>query len=203
MTFQQIKDEIGIRSDDILNEGTKGNWVNQAYKRVLGAYQQWPFLKAENTDTTVDGTATYNLPSDFSKPIDLWVGSTEYSRVDYEDRLNPGLNMVYYINPGQSTYTLIPAPTSSGSTITLNYISTITDLASGEDSPVFDERFHEILVYGAMERYHEREKEMSKAAFYNQQYRNLLSEAIDFYSRYGKDDVIRMQSAADIYNLDY
>lgn len=205
MTFQEIKTECTNRSDTVLDDAYWTSWINLAYQNVSGILRniQDTTIRKKASSTTVASQSDYTLPADFAKPIKLYVDTTEYSRIDYEDATQEGLSNSYYIDIANNDYVLVPAPSTSGSTIALYYEAEITNMSSGTDEPYFPIRYHEILVYGALSRYHEYEKEMGKAAYYAAQFQNTLTELVDFWTRYSKDDVITMKTAYDNTNTDF
>lgn len=203
MNLLTIKQEFESRADDVVDDSQKTRWANLTYQQIIASYDNWPFMRATTSTTTIASQQEYLLPTDFAKPIKLIVNTTQYDRIDYEDRNMSGLSQKYYIKPSQDYYGLVSSPTTSGDTIYLEYIKDLTEFNADTDYPVFEPRFHELLVYGMMERYHEKETAMGKAAFYRQQYTNLLAQMISYYTRYGKDDIIRMQTLADMKDLTY
>lgn len=205
MTFQEIKTECTNRSDTVLDDAYWTSWINLAYQNVSAILRniQDTTIRKKSSSTTVASQSNYTLPTGFSKPIKLYVDTTEYSRIDYEDATQSGLTNSYYIDKANNEYVLVPAPSTSGSTIAFYYESEITNMSVGTDEPYFPVRYHEILVYGALSRYHEYEKEMGKATYYAAQFQNMLTELIDFWTRYSKDDVISMGTLYDKSNTSF
>ena len=205
MTLRQLITECTNRSDVVLDDSFWKTWINLSFQEISSQLRniQDTSIRKKATDTTVASQANYTLPTGFIRPIKLWVGTTEYDRIDYEDSIESGLNNKYYIDESAGYYYLVPTPTSSGSTISFFYEKDITELSEDTDEAYFPARFHELLINGAMSRYHEYEKEMGKASYYRALFGNLLTELIDFYTRYGKDDVIQMKTKYDLSNTDF
>lgn len=211
MTNLQLKTEFTARADDQVDDSQIQTWINLGYDRLQADFERLPALRGTDTSkTTVAGTASYTFDAtDIDKPLKLWVGTTEYSRLDLQDSLDTSVSNVYtfsitYTSTGSSmTITLLPAAVNTGDQITLYYEKTLADLSADSDVPQFSPKYHEILLYAAWQRYHEREKEMSKAAYYETQYVNKLAALVQYYFRLSAGDDVRTRSQAELLGLDY
>ena len=205
MTLLQIIQECTNRSDNVLSNSYWVSWINLAYHEVESILRN---IKDTNinkryTTTTVQNQSGYTLPTGFVRPIKMLIGTTEYTRVDYEDSDDTSISQSYYVDEANGEFVFTTAPTETGETIIFYYESEITELSNDSDEPYFPLRFHEILVDGAMSRYHEYEKEMGKAAFYSAKFQNKLTELVDFWTRYSKGDSISMKSVYDVEETDF
>lgn len=205
MTVREMITELTSRADTVLTDATWLSWLNLAYNETqarLVNVQDTTILK-KTTTTTVAGQGNYTLPTGFVKPVKLLVGTTEYGRIDYDSSADSSLSQKYYIDILNNEYVIISTPTTSGDTITLFYESEITDLSADTDEPYFPKSYHELLIDGAMHRYHEYEKEMGKAAYYAAKYQNKLVDLERFLARYSRNDVISMKTLYDSYETDF
>lgn len=205
MNFGQIQTRFEERTDESVEATKKKAYLNLAYQEIAGFTDLWPFLKKSSALTFTNGVAT--LPSDFSKPIKLLIGSTYYDVVAYQDRGQSGLTNRFYIVPpsdNSPVSTQIGILSASSTSGTLEYERLITELSADSDTPIFNPKFHELIVLGGLKRYHATERESSEIALVNAEYTNMFMNMVDFYL--GKDAIdqsIGMQTLAQQYNFNY
>lgn len=211
MTFSEIKTEIDNRCDDVISDARKKVLVNLTLDAIFATGDRWPFseiIKQDTSQTTVSGTNTYNLPTGTSKIISVYVGSRKYSRIDLQDNTDTSLatGNVYTVSTWPTdndtgVITLYSTPTSDGETITITYEAEATEFEEDSDTPGFARRFHEIFVYGALERYYETERSFSNAKYYAALFDEKLVELRDFYFRPSADDSISAKTLSDTFTF--
>lgn len=165
-------------------------FINQCYREVCGM-QRWPFLEAQDvSQVTTAGQAGYPLDAlptwrsidavRISIPAQQQYVRMEYlAPQDFRDR--------EHISPEPSTpsyWTFInqelrfwPVPDDSYS-VTIDYISEPPDLAADADVPVLPVTYHDVLVWGAVERLAYRERDWLGRQF-AQQERELSLKRMD------------------------
>ena len=96
----------------------------------------------------------------------------------YDERNIPG-NKGYYRTPDNLSIGIIPAPTNSTDTITVDYLKIVDDLSAGADTPVFMKDFHYIMVWGPLISYQLVNRENTDE--FKVMYERILNDMIAFY----------------------
>lgn len=141
------------------------DFINKAQKDVINSELEWPFTYANGSITTASGTGEYTLAADLKTIdqdtvyIDLggskslmpleYLAYDEYIRDYLSLNSDPNDNHLaeprnFYITQ-DSKLGLYPEP-DGVYTISYQYWSTHSDMASNTDTPVVPERFHDIII---------------------------------------------------------
>lgn len=165
MTSEQIITGFELQVDDTteLSSTEELAVLNRIYRKILSD-RAWEFLKKSHTTTTSSSVPYVSLPSDFqyltqnnnytqngyeaSGPV-VFVGSTytPYRVVSWSDRRQYRDQEGYcYIDIVNSRLYFTKQP-SSALSIEFDYAYMPSDLTLS-DTPVFPERFHDMLIYG-------------------------------------------------------
>lgn len=171
MTGAEIITQFEMQVGDVTELSTSEELIvlNRVYLRVCGN-RPWEFLKTNATGSvTTDNTGTYiTLPADFShfyenynytnnaistqinqapKVIFIGTNKSPYYIVNYADRNQYTNHGGYcYLDLANNKLVFTSTPTE-GTTYSMDYIKAPAKLTTST-SPVFPERFQDILVYG-------------------------------------------------------
>ena len=155
MTPSEIKAQYEFFVDDEeVSEDTIYVLMNTALNNMY-ALRPWDFLKTnDDTDSTVIGTSSYDLPSDFLFPLPVYIGTQQVEPIDRAKRmLYKEAFSRYYIDWKNGKYVLTYSPTTSD-TIYFDYIyqpDQITTAYKDTDFetlvPGFKKAFHILLAY--------------------------------------------------------
>lgn len=168
--------------------------LNKIYRKVLDE-KDWEFLKKEYAGTTSTSVPYIDLPSDF-KSITVnynddtdgpeqvvFVGSNfqrKYLIPFAERRLHRDADGWVYIDARQSRLYFTKQPTSAEA-VEYDYIYNPDNLTTGT-SPVFPERFHDILVHGMVVDFYSIEQTEKDRSYYKE---NLVAYE-DYLERMGR-----------------
>jgi len=83
MTPDQIKEQFYFFVDDEkISEDNVYILMNSALNRIY-TMRPWEFLKTNvDTNSTVIGTSSYDLPTDFLFPLPIYIGTTQVESID-------------------------------------------------------------------------------------------------------------------------
>lgn len=123
-------------------------------KDVVEGMRDWEILKKLNTSLSASPSDTYTtakgLPSDFLRPVTVYVGDQEHEGVPFEHReLYKSSGLRYYIDYLNNNLYVIGAPGSTQA-INLFYIHKTTDWTSNNLSslsPVWPSKYHKVLAF--------------------------------------------------------
>lgn len=184
LTLQQIESEVQIRSgnDTSTSSQTIDRWVNLAVGDIA-ARADWPWnINTKSTDTTVNGTTEYTLPTDYKKMLSVRVGdsssatetsATEMSFIRYEQKNTKNPNNMYYINSTNGKYGLLPTPQVTGLPIFLKYFSIPDVLVNPTDTCPWPSEYDELAILYSLARYWEVNDDLQKTNFYMVMFENL------------------------------
>lgn len=169
MTFDEIQDEcIALRFKESQRTSIK-RWINLRY-HFLWALADWPWKRVGPADLTITASdATPALPSGFDRPLFiydnlgqrvLWMEPDEFDELYLYGELNSTRGRPQAFKWVNSTITLGEIP-DANYTYKIVYERGMTYLASGSaetvgamtsasDTPIWDEQFHYVLVFGAI-----------------------------------------------------
>jgi hypothetical protein len=143
--FQRALDRrTGIQ----LDPAAQTEFVNEAIQ-AIASERDWPWLDASQTITTVAGTATYALPTDWVRTRDLIIGGKDIRRIDiadadaynyYQDR---SWTWNYAINEG--SIVIVPTPTNA-QTVIHRYVKREPLLANATDTPLLASQYHGAVI---------------------------------------------------------
>jgi hypothetical protein len=157
------KFELYVDDGTELSSQEELDLANKVYQAVC-SFRPWEFLKKTHSGVLVNGQIT--LPGDFaymstnyqstdnnvqiegnSAPKVIFIGAnlTPYQIVNFSDRRQYKNRNVCYIDPSDSTIKFVVTPTEVD--YEFDYIKVPSNL-SVTTSPVFPERFHDIISYG-------------------------------------------------------
>jgi len=165
MNFLEMQQDVLARLDEKENtelQASVKTWLNQAYQDVCNRYN-WPFLEAQFTLSTVDGTESYGLTGTNVKkiydviytdsggdkhrlqPMTLDVFKKLYTG---ETQTSSGTPDYYYI--WNDNIYLYPIPDYSGTdNLLINYYTYPNYMTNDTDEPLIPLPYHEVLVLGA------------------------------------------------------
>lgn len=149
MTGTTIVDMFNNLVDDEIDSTLVYQLLNNAKNKIEGE-RPWNMLKKRDSSNTAqvggDWQTAYSLPSDYSQPINIIVGSLEYIPVPFEQAVFYKDNgRYYYIDEANSNFYICGSP-ATAETIYFNYIYSSTDVAS-TTSPVWPTRFHPLIAF--------------------------------------------------------
>lgn len=169
MTLDEIvKEVVQIRFKASQRESAK-RWVNVRYQAIWG-YADWPWKRQGPIDMPlVVGNANPVLPVGFLRPIIVfddtggeveWMEPDEFDRIHRYQQVNNTRARPDCFKWVDNVITLGPAP-DSAYTFGLSYERKMTYLQGGttpatgqltgdNDTPIWDQSYHYILVHGAI-----------------------------------------------------
>jgi hypothetical protein len=113
--------------------------INEGIRVMLGSLP-WPFLEKVSTETTVASQTAYTLPGDLYKLVNVYikVGTFKYipqqvtsfedwNRITSATGIESNSASYFFLLPNSIEFW--PAPSSSGSTITFEYLTAVKDLS--------------------------------------------------------------------------
>lgn len=179
----RLKTRFRDPSEDVITSTEWLSYLNDAYRDVIAAHPDWPFLEQRNSAFTATAAArTTTLPTDCFRVRAVY-NATDQLAMNQID----GLDMVFRLYPSQAEpgppvhfrlrNNLIewyPLPEVS-TTIVLDYIATPVMLSAGADEPVFPEQYHHLLVEHALARAYEDDGNVQQAAVHNERFATGLS----------------------------
>jgi hypothetical protein len=165
--------------------------LNQGIQEVALA-DQWRWLEASDTITTVVDQANYTLPDDFSFGLAL-VNVTNHVTVPqiapqtyfhmFGDDDDTSSNASHFTVFDGAIY-LAPVPdTATTDKYSLYYYKTPTELSADGDEPEWKEAFHWLLVDYAAQKLYRREGMMEQSMFHMAEYNASLEEMRRWYRR--------------------
>lgn len=155
MNLEALRTEFLARGFDYLSNSRAENYLNDAYLLDLAEDQDWPWLEA-----TKEGTAPVTIEG--LRAVEYVINVTqEYKlspilRARLTDDLSVDLTIVgtpsvYYLTEGK-TLNVYPANTTD--TLLVRYWK-VPERLSGAATPLVPERFHSLIVDGAVARAYE------------------------------------------------
>ena len=135
--------------DDELDQDTALALLNNA-KDKLESERDWSFLKTSSSSSAT--TAAITLPSNYSRTIAIYVGTTPYLQIPFEQqRLFVGSGGHWYLDLASNALYLTGSNLSG--TMYHYYIKKTDDLTTSTE-PVWPSRFHKLLAFDAAELYY-------------------------------------------------
>lgn len=208
MTVANIKSRVVAIIQTAVNDETLNNWITDAYDRIIGL-KDWEWLKA-SAQGTLTTASDYTLSTTFAitdlnkvvKVRDI-TNNKDYTYVswDNKDQMVADSAYQYTINPAKDTLTVTPA--SNGATLQINYLKVPPALTTDANSPIFDSKFHQALVWATIENYYESIEELAEASRYGAKFDNIVHRMNVFYERVTSDEVVRMKSVTEAYRIDF
>lgn len=208
MTLAQIKTRVGDIINTTVSDSTLTNWINDSLYRAIGD-ADWEFMHATATATLTTANdytiSTAFSVSDLDKVLSVRdiTNDQEYTFVPYEqydDMLARG-GYEYTISPDSATLSL--ARVSSGATVQMDYYKTITELSASADTPPFNVKFQQLLVWGAIAQYYRSIEEIPEAVHYEGLFNNMRVDMFSYYKERTSGDLQEMQSPVKNYKVDF
>jgi len=142
MNLKELREELARQVDDQDIATKDANaWINAAYKDIASVNNsRWSWLEKGTEFTTTAGLENY-VVSVIAPDLKTVLGIVD--SVTGSPLTWTAFDGSLYLNP-------VP---SESRVLKLRYFGSITPLVSDTDVPLFDELFHEILVFGAKMRY--------------------------------------------------
>lgn len=155
MNLEALRTEFLARGFDYLSSTRADNYLNDAYLLDICEEEDWPFLEA-----TEEGTAPLTIAD--LRTVEYVVNTTQTTKLTpmkearltdefSPDLTTPGTPNLYYITAGT---TVNVYPVSTTDEISVRYWKVPTRL-SGTSTPLLPERFHSLIVDGAVARAYE------------------------------------------------
>ena len=182
-----VRSLTAIQSTDILSNADLDIFINEAYFEICRD-ADWPFLRAETSLTISTGVDTYALPAGVQETRIASFSSLNTndsnrrqlrprSRFSTDDSPGPLINgrpLEYSCWTGYVK--LFPVP-DAAETLTIRYYTFPAKLTNTSDVPVFDEKFHTLIAYGASVRVLVREgDETERRGYYLTQFKNGMEQ---------------------------
>lgn len=190
-----VRDQAVIEREE-LGDPHLNHWVNDAKNKVEVA-QDWPFLWNTDTLSFASGDTTKPLPSDFAHIGDdvrmekdsdsgtLW----PLTRINPEERPydtdaqgKPSIFWIDFDANGNPQFHIWREPTEAH-TLHYRYYQSTGDLSDNADEPTWDQRFHRILVLGALHRVYEWLEMWQEARVIKQDFDEMLARMDFYYNR--------------------
>lgn len=186
---------------DSLDQDTELDLLNNA--RVnLEDERDWEFLKKLD-ETETASTSAKSLPSDFSLPLNLYVGddTTPYYQIPFEQKhLFTGNSRSFYIDYANANYYLLNQ--NNGNTIYFYYFYDPDDITT-TTSPVFPTKFHKLLAFDAAKLFYaadQSERNFDWSPTWKFEYNRLKNSMIKWDNRLKKRAIENGFSYADMAN---
>lgn len=158
-TVQQLLDDINDRYRNTFTDTQKVRWMNRVQEQI---FQYVPHESPPFTFTTVAETSYYALPSDCEPQlikyltIERKATTDDFKQLTYKqpeetvgenEEFYTIVNDLIYINPK-------PTSTTEGKDVYLYYNKKPAEISTSglSATPDLEENFHELLVYGVLER---------------------------------------------------
>lgn len=147
---QAVYDRVGVdTTDQLVTANVVNRFVNAAL-HLISAEHDWPWLKATDTVTTVDGTGEYDMPADFLRGRQVRIDGEDpmgrYDKSDLDQRWpsseSRGKPYDWTIE-GQLILRPIP---DNVYTVVVDYIREEPELLNDSDEPLMPATFHDAIV---------------------------------------------------------
>ena len=161
---QRLLQETGIADSGLTQvTGQTGDnkrlvdWINESWLRIQSARSDWNFMWANNTATTTVGSSLFTLPADVQTVIDFELAGSPIQFISW-----PIFRDLYRdLRDGQPTaYTVLPsgvvmfnATPDAQYAIDYEYFKIPAYMSANTDVPSISERFHMLIVWGALLEY--------------------------------------------------
>lgn len=198
-----VRSLTAIASTDIISNADLDIFINEAYFEICRE-ADWPFLRAETTLNVATGVDTYTLPVGVQETRIASIASLATndsnrrqlrprSRYTTDDSPGPVINgrpLEYSCWTG--SIKLFPVP-DDAEALTIRYLTNPTKLTTGTDVPVFDEKFHSLIAYGAAVRVLVREgDDTERRAYYLTQFRSGMEQMKTDYLSERDQSILRL-----------
>lgn len=205
-TLAQLRTALQTRGYATDTATAQSELLNSVYRRIIGM-RRWPWLEVANNTalSTVAGTVSVDIDAVVSDFLHLdavrltfgtdylepeYIRPQEYRELahSYRDQGAPR----YWTRIDDDLY-FWPTP-DKAYTINLDYTKDPPDLTADGDSPIFDDTYHDVLVWGAIAELTFRERDPDGYSMANAQYGQRLNDMMLEYGvrqRHNSSRVVR------------
>lgn len=187
MNLAELRTEVKARGFDYLPDARINRFINTAYTLDICEDEDWPFLEATVTGTaplTISDLRSVDWVLDTTNRTKLRPLSQKHITDVSTDENQIGTPENFYVDEGDTIKTF---PTNPSVTIQVRYTKAATELTQEEDEPVFPDRFHYLVVEGAIRRAYEDDDEWQAAATTEQIFKTRLQAMKDSYATQQRD----------------
>jgi len=161
---QRLRQETGIADSGPSSvTGQAGDmkrlvdWINESWLRIQSSQASWNWMWLQSTATATVGDAVLTLASDVERVAYLRVGDYTLTEIDYDtyrqtyQTLSDGRPTGYAVRPdGVFVFNTLP---DHAYNVVYEYYSTPAYLVNNIDVPAIPQRFHMLIVWGALMEY--------------------------------------------------
>ena len=161
---QRLRQETGIADSGPSNvTGQVGDmkrlvdWTNESWLRIQSSQASWNWMWVQSSATATVGDAVLTLALDVERVAYLRVGDYTLTEIDYDtyretyQTLNDGRPTGYAVRPdGVFVFNTLPDQAYG---VVYEYYSTPAYLVNNIDVPAMPQRFHMLIVWGALMEY--------------------------------------------------
>ena len=144
----------GVRLEELLPDTDLDALLNEAYRELMGL-AQWPFLRAELSETLPAGTATLDVPTPLRHIEGVTLGNGRRLRQvtlhDLDTLVERQDVPELYARESERRLRFWPTP-ETAEQVLVRAQESPADLGSVSDEPVFEPEFHAALAYMAAAR---------------------------------------------------
>jgi hypothetical protein len=156
VNLEQLVIEFKARGFDYMATNRCENYLNDAYILDICESADWPFLEASTeakAPLEIADLSAVRYVIDVTQERKLKPLKKDRITDDYNVNLaTPGSPSFYYLEGGDTVKVF---PVSTADTMQVAYWKTASRLTSGTETPIFPERFHSVIVDGAVSRAYE------------------------------------------------
>lgn len=188
-TFSALRTRAAVRFRDptnaIITDTVWKDYVNEAYRRVLGATPFWPWNKGNRTTLTfAAGDNTETLPTDSWRITAVFnntdgiVMRQETGYISYRERFPFGSDSPGVPTEWQQfghTLEVYPFPAVSTSVI-VDYTLAPSAMSADGDLPVFPAQYHDVLVEYALAQAYQDDGAFDQAQAHEQRAQAIVKE---------------------------
>lgn len=189
-TVQQLLNDIDVRYKNGYTDAEKIFWMNQVQKQI---YQRVPHESPPYAFVTVADQAFYALPTDCDlrgiKQVTLQIdndttaGDKDFIKLPYKRKDEPADTYERFYSLVERNLFLNPMPDTNTADrdVYLYYDKKPTDLTTTTQTPDLDENFHELLIYGTLERVTGARKDSTMKSNYANDFNILFAQYEQMY----------------------
>ncbi len=170
MNLAQLRDSVRTRlgvpaGDTFFTDPVLTDLINESLQ-AISAEADWPWLEISTTFATVNGTATYTPPADWSRTRSLCIDGFDAlewrSLAEIREWPTNIIDAPRYYNINAEQITLRPVP-GSVYTVTHDYLKDDQTLVTDADVPLMPSGFHYSIIAFACHLAHQRSGDAQRA----------------------------------------